>query len=148
MIARSATRVGPFLLGLLLRRIAQVAAHDLVGLSVLDERTVEPDYAAAKTYDRCRVVAYEQNRPPGARYFAHFSQRFPLESRVSDSEHLVHEQDVRLDVSRDRESQARLHAGRVTLDGRVDEALDLGERDDLIELSVDLFLLHAKDRAV
>ena len=48
----------------------------------------------------------------------------------------------------DGEGEPQLHAARVALDRRVDEPLDLGELDDLVELALDLAPPHAEDRAV
>ena len=45
-------------------------------------------------------------------------------------------------------ARRRYMPGRVVLDGRVDELLDLGERDDLVELPLDLAAAHAEDGAV
>jgi hypothetical protein len=49
---------------------------------------------------------------------------------------------------RDREGQPHVHAGGIALHGRVEELLDLGESDDVVELGSDLAPLHAEDRAV
>ena len=51
-------------------------------------------------------------------------------------------------MRRDREAEARVHAGRVALDRRVDEVADAGELDDLVELPRDLGALHPHDRAL
>ena len=67
-----------------------------------------------------------------------------LEGLVADGEHLVEEQDVGLDVHRDREAQTQVHAGRVGLDGLVGEVLQLGERDDLVQVFVDVLALDAE----
>ena len=48
----------------------------------------------------------------------------------------------------DGEGEPEVHAARVVLDRRVDEPLDLGERDDLVELPMDLGPAHPEDRAV
>ena len=63
-------------------------------------------------------------------------------------EHLVDDQDLGLEVRGDGEREADVHPARVPLDRRVDEPLDLGELDDLVELRVDLAPPHAEDRAV
>ena len=52
---------------------------------------------------------------------------------VADGEHLVDEQHVGIDVNRHREAEPHVHAGRVGLHRRVDEVLQLGELDDLVE---------------
>ena len=51
-------------------------------------------------------------------------------------------------MGRHGEGEPHLHAARVVLDGGVDEPLDLGEGDDLVELAGDLAPLHAEDGAV
>ncbi len=48
----------------------------------------------------------------------------------------------------DSEGQAGVHAAAVLLDRRVEEALDLAEGDDLVELGPHLGPRHAEDRAV
>ena len=58
-----------------------------------------------------------------------------LERRVADGEDLVDQQDVGVDVDRDREAEPDVHAGRVVLHRLVDELLDAGEVDDLVELA-------------
>ena len=79
---------------------------------------------------------------------AHLAEALLLEGDVADRQHLVDEQDLRLEVGGDGEGQADVHAAGVVLDGRVEELLDFGEGDDLVELAVDLGALHAEDRAV
>ena len=61
-----------------------------------------------------------------------------LEVLVADGEHLVDDQDVGVDVDGDGEPESDVHAGRVVLHRRVDEALEPGEVDDLVELAVEL----------
>ena len=56
-----------------------------------------------------------------------------LECLVPDSEHLVQEQDVSIDVDGDRKAEAHVHPGRVGTHGQVDEAFELGEGHDLID---------------
>ena len=48
----------------------------------------------------------------------------------------------------DGEGEPHRHAARVALDRRVEEALDVGEGDDLVEAAADLGAAHAEDRAV
>ena len=76
-------------------------------------------------------------RPP-RRHFVHLAQAFLLERRVADGQHLVDDQDLRLEVRRHGEGQPHVHAAGVALDRRVEELLDLGEGDDLVELAADL----------
>ena len=81
------------------------------------------------------VVADEEHGPPRPATLAHLAEALLLERRVADREHLVDEQDLRLEMRGDRERQAHVHAARVALHRGVEERLDLGERDDLVELA-------------
>jgi hypothetical protein len=72
----------------------------------------------------------------------------PLELLVADRDDLVHDQDLRVQVHRDREAQPDVHARRVDLDRGVDELLEPAEGDDLVHRGVDLLAGHAQDRAV
>src|SRR5262249_11816342 len=65
-----------------------------------------------------------------------------------DRQHLVDNKDLRLQVRGHRERQARVHAAGIALDGRVDEAANLGEVDDVVELVGYLAPAHAQDRPV
>jgi hypothetical protein len=51
-------------------------------------------------------------------------------------------------VRRDGECQPRIHADRITFDGRVEELLDAREIDDLVELGQHFPTRHAEDGAV
>src|SRR5665647_1086453 len=90
----------------------------------------------------------QHDGPPLALETSDTFQAFALEWLVTDGEDLVDEQDVRIDVDGDRKSEAHVHAGRVELDLRVDEALDTGEVDDLVEVPIGLFARQPEDRRV
>src|ERR1051325_1278038 len=108
----------------------------------------EEDSTAAKIHHGAHVVTDEEDRPPAAAHTLHLAETFPLELRVADGEHFVHDENLRFQVRGDGEGQAHIHAGGVTLDRCVEELLDLGERDDLVEFSPDLGTCHAEDGAV
>src|SRR5258708_4882482 len=48
----------------------------------------------------------------------------------------------------DGEREPNVHAAGIALDRRIEELLDLGEIDDLVELLVDFVPAHAQDGAV
>ena len=52
--------------------------------------------------------------------------RLGAEVRVAGREHLVEQQDVRVDRGRDRETEAGAHPRRIGLERRVDELAELG----------------------
>ena len=61
----------------------------------------------------------------------HPAQALLLELRVADREHLVHEQDLRLEVRRHRERQPHVHAARVALHGGVQELCESPENSTI-----------------
>jgi hypothetical protein len=79
---------------------------------------------------------------------AHLAETLLLERRVSDSEYLVDQQDVRVEVRGDREREAEAHSAGVPLHRRLDELFELRECDDLVELPRDLAPPHPEDGAV
>src|SRR5262245_46722724 len=101
---------------------------------------------SAEAFDRGHVVADEQDRPALLRHLADLAETFPLEGGVADRQHLVDQENLWLEMDGDRERQADIHATRVVLGGGIDELLDLGEADDLVELAADFCPLHAQDR--
>ena len=56
-----------------------------------------------------------------------------LKRGVSDREDLVDQEHVRVHLDGDREREAHVHAGGVVLELEVEELLELGEGDDLVE---------------
>ncbi len=66
--------------------------------------------------DLIHLMTDEQHRPALRADVLHLAEALTLERGVADREHFVDEQDVRLEVRRDRERQPHLHAARVVLD--------------------------------
>ena len=73
---------------------------------------------------------------------------FLLEHEVADGEHLVHNEDVGNDDGGDGERNARYHAGRIILQGHIEEFLDFREFDDFVEMVFDKALRIAEQGAV
>ena len=122
-------------------RLARLVAVDDVGrrTDLRDATAVEPDARVhrAAGSDSSGGDTNSTVRPSRADV-VHLAEALLLKRDVADREHLVDEQDLRLEVRRHRERQPHLHAARVVLDRRVDEPLDFGEGDDLVELPCDL----------
>src|SRR5437773_5644226 len=94
-------------------------------------------------------MTYEQNCPalvPG--YILHLAETLLLELHISHCQHLVHNQNLRLQVSSYGKSQAHVHPARVVLHRCVKELFSLRECDDLIELAIDLGLAHSEDGTI
>jgi hypothetical protein len=98
--------------------------------------------------DRPQTVRDDDDRLPGRAHVVDLLQAALLELRVAHCEHFVDEEDVGIDVDRDREPESYVHARRVVLHRRVDELLDAGEADDLVEPRVELLLAQPEDGAV
>src|SRR5262245_42608187 len=71
-----------------------------------------------------------------------------LKALIADSEDLVEQEDVEVDLDRDRVREAQLHPGGEVLELLVDEALELRELDDLVEASLELSRAQPEERAV
>ena len=122
------------------RRLHRAIVRDAVRRRAVEDAgaAVEHQRAPRERRDRLHVVAHEQHRAPGVRDLLHLAEALALELAVADREHFVDDQDLRLEVRRDGEREPHVHAAAVVLHRRVEEALDLGERDDLVELRRDL----------
>ena len=99
---------------------------------------VEPDRFVAEPLDQAERMGDQKDRLAAAPELGELVEALVGEALVADGQHLVHQQDIGIDVDRDREAEAHVHAGRVGLDRRVDEVLELGELDDLVEAPGDL----------
>ncbi len=113
-----------------------------------DPACIQQQRSVAEPPHRVGVVAHEEDRPPLVRGVAHLAEALPLKGRVAHRENLVHDQDVRFQVGGHGEGQPQVHAARIVLHGSVDEAFDLGEGDDFVELAADLLPRHPQDRTV
>src|SRR5919201_588618 len=99
--------------------------------------------------DSIHIVTDEQHSATlGAGHLLHLAQAFLLELNIADGEHLVNDEDVRFKVGGDGERQSDIHAARIVLDWGIDEPLDLGKGDDVVESSCDLAPPHAEDGTV
>ena len=83
--------------------------------------------------ERAEVVGDEDDRLALGPEALERREALLLEALVADGEHLVEQQDVEVDLDRDRVREPDLHARREVLQLLVDEALELGEGDDLVE---------------
>ena len=123
----------------------------LVGRAV-DQRAGPPcktTHRVVRAAIDLHVVADEEDRPAARLATSSILPRhFFWNADVADGQDLVDDQDLRLQVGRDREGQPDVHPAGVALHRRVEELLDLGEGDDLVELAGDLGLPHPEDRAV
>ena len=103
-----------------LRRILLGGEHPVVqghrvvgGAVVLDPASPQEHGALAETLDRRRVVRDEDDRAAAVLELEDLAEALALEGFVADGEDLVEQQDVRLEVRRDREAEPHVHPGGV-----------------------------------
>src|SRR6185437_14874334 len=92
-------------------------------------------------------MADKEYGPSSAADVLHFANTFLLEQYVADGEDFVDEEDFGFEVGGDGEGEAHAHAAAVMLERRVDEALDFGKGDNLVEFADDFGFAHAEDGA-
>ena len=85
---------------------------------------------------------------PLRRNSSNLARHLLVKRLVADGEHFVDEQHVGIDVDRHGEPEAHVHAGRVGLHRRVDELLELGKGDDLVEALGNRALRQSEHHAV
>ena len=88
----------------------------------------ELDRARAQARHRAHVVTHEEHRAAVAGSdFLHLAEAALLELRVAHRQDFVDDEQLGLEVRRDREGEPHVHTRRVPLHRRVEEAFDLGE---------------------
>src|SRR5258708_32692124 len=77
----------------------------------------------------------------------HLAKTFALELRVPDGEDFIDKYNFWIEMSGDGEGESHIHSARITFHRRVEKFLDLGEGNNLIELSPDFGASHSPNRA-
>src|SRR5437588_4578413 len=128
----------------------RVVTHDRIARGPVerDGALAEQHRALAEPLDGRRVVGDEDDRAAALLELEDLAEALALERLVPDGEDLVEQQDVGLEVGRDREPETHVHPGRVRPHRQVDELLEPRERHDLVELPADVLALEPEDRAV
>src|SRR3954468_21718020 len=130
-------------------RVAQVGLERFLHRRVDAQLAGRDQQAAlAERGGRGHVVRDEQHRPSAAADLLHLAEAFLLKGDTPDCDPLVDEQDLALEMRGHREREPHVHAARVVLDGRVDEARELGELDDRLAFAAYLRALQAEYRSV
>ncbi len=81
-------------------------------------------------------------------HVAHLAQALFLERGVADGQHLVDDQNLRLQMRRHGKRQPHVHAAGIALDLRIEEFFDFREGHDLVEPPGDIAPAHAENGAV
>ncbi len=104
----------------------------------LHAAVLEVEHAIAQLLHEDERVRHEENRLSAPRELRDRVEAAVRESLVAHREHLVHDENVRVDVHGHREAEPHVHSRGVRLHGLVDEVLEARERDDLGQLPLDL----------
>jgi hypothetical protein len=116
------------------RHVREVRVHDALGVALVGlPALAQPQHVVAHLLHEAQAVRHQHDGLAAPSELADLVEALAGEGLVTHRQHLVDQQDVRVDVDGHREAQARVHARRVGLDGRVDEALQLGEGHDVVE---------------
>ncbi len=109
---------------------------------------LEQHRAVAEALDRRHVVRHEDDRLALGLEAVELLEALLLERGVADRQHLVDQQHVGVDLDRDREGEPHRHPRRVVLELEVEELLELGERDDVVEARLGLVAREAEHHRV
>src|SRR5262249_43776140 len=90
----------------------------------------------------------EHDRSAPLAELENLAEALALERLVADREDLVEEQDVGVEVGCDREAEPHVHPRRVRPNRDVEEIVELGEGDDLVDPLANVRTAEAVDRAV
>src|SRR4051812_11223580 len=118
-------------------------ASELAHAAVIQEQS-----SFAKARNGAEIVADEDDRLAAGVQAFEDPEALLLERLIAYRQDLVQQQDVGFDLRGDRERQANLHPGREVLELLVDEPLELGEGDDLVEPGVELLPRQAEEGAI
>ena len=108
-----------------------------------DLAALEPDRLRAEADDVIERVRHHEHRRAALDQPGHAGDRLRQEVRVAGAEHLVDDEDLRLDARRDCEAETGLHAGRIRAEGLVEERAELREFCDVLLGRADLALVEA-----
>ena len=90
----------------------------------------------------------KKDRPAAATEPIHGVEAFALKARVADSQNLINDEDIRIEMGGYGKAQAQAHAGRVALDRCIQELCHAGKFHHGVQLGGDLAVFHAQYGAV
>ena len=95
-----------------------------------------------------KSVAHQHDRRATVPELLHSAEALGLEGAVAHGQHLVDEQRSGVDVDGHGEPEPHEHPRRIELHRSVDEVVELGEGDDVVEALADLFVGQPQKHAV
>src|ERR1700688_2793182 len=93
-------------------------------------------------------MADKNNGSARLRHVVHLAQTFFLKLGVAHRQSFVDEENFRIEVRRDGESEPHIHSAGIPLYRRVKELINPGEGNDFGKLLLNLDALHAEYRSV
>src|SRR4030065_1760759 len=93
-------------------------------------------------------MADKQDRASCLCDIARFTHALALKCGITTGQHLIHHQDLRLQVGCNCKCQSQVHSTGKTFNGCIDELLHLRKCDNLIKFSLDLEAFHSEDGTV
>src|SRR4051812_3543331 len=94
-------------------------------------------------------MAYKKNRSSFILDNApHFAKTFLLELSIAHSQYFINDEDLALEMRSHCKCKAHIHPAAVSFYGCINVSLHPCKIHDLIELSFNLFFLHAEDGAI
>src|SRR5438876_11534589 len=109
---------------------------------------VNPNATRAQSLNGGHVVRNKKDRPAAATEPIHGVEAFALKARVADSQNLINDEDIRIEMGGHGKAQAQAHAGRVALDRCIQELCHAGKFNHRVQLGGDLAVFHAQYGAV
>src|SRR5438046_691390 len=109
---------------------------------------MKPNHRLAERPNGTRTMTYKKYRAAPTRYILHLAQTFLLETRVPNRQYLIHDENLRLQMSRDRERESNIHSTAVALHRCIEELFYLSKSDDLVKAFGDIVSGHAKNRPI
>ena len=133
----------------MLAHAGEVSVDDLLGIAAqLDFGFVDPQRLVGHLLDEAEAVGHEDDGLVAAAELADLVEALVNEGLVTHREHFVDQENIRIDVDRNREPEAHVHAGGVSLDRSIDELLELSELHDVVEAIVDFLFRQPQHDAV
>ena len=109
---------------------------------------VQPDCMVAELTHGCHRMGDKEKCRSIFQHMMHALLAFFLECRISDGQHLIDDQDLRLHDRGDSKSQTGCHTGGVVLDRHIHEVFEFCKFDDLIVVCIHEFFAVTENGAI
>src|SRR5690606_41207533 len=91
------------------------------------------------------LPAVSRPPPPDPRHALPSSPTRRSSDLIPDGQHLIHQEDRRIQVGGHSKSQADIHSAGISFYGRIDKALHAGKCHDLVESGGNLPFFHSQN---